>query len=598
MDQPRIKTMLLTDSSTIDRIIMSGLGETQYDIQSVKSNDEGFFETIIDENPDLIYLKAELVHARGIEVCERIKGHSSLQHAKVIFLSSSPDIREQAIQHRADRFLSLPFTPKDITASATALTVKKLTILYVDDSDMMHHAVVPALRDDGYLVLEAWDGQEAIELLDKSEGSVDLILSDVEMPVMDGYQLCKNVRSTSTEDIPFMLLTSLGSEDAILKGFEVGADDYILKPVVQPELLSRVRRLVRGGQTSGVTRMERVLVVDDSDVILKMIIKALNAQGFHVDSAEHGLAALSKLRERQYHLLVTDFEMPHMDGVELCQRIRNGETGQPKIPIVFATTRTTKTDIVRMRSIGAHSVIAKPFNPERVVAEVERVLTEVQLERQHQAFCHFFPEQLFSADSGQDFQAPSFAEDQFRTILSTRIINFSQLSKQLKSNEIVELINQYMGRMAALLEQSGLSIEKQVDDRISLSFGGKEVGATQAIRIALAMMAIMPEFCKEVNQSIEIGVAIHAGHVILGNIEFQNLGRQQHITLLGESVETVRTIRNHAQGGEILLSEACLELVSAVVEVEAAGSVKVLEQEDTVDIFRLKSMQESGTTEA
>lgn len=592
MTQLRIKTLLLTDSGTINRMITSGLGDTQYDIKSIKSKDEEFFQAVLDFQPALVFLKSELNHARGMEVCDRIKGHETLKETKVVFLSSSPDVREQAVQHKIDRFLSLPFSLQDVNTAATALTAKKPKILYVDDSDMMHHAVVPSLRDEGYEVLEGWDGQEALELLDNVEGKVDLILSDVEMPVMNGYQFCKSVHQSLSEDIPFILLTSLGTEEAIQQGFEAGADDYILKPVVIPELLSRIKRLIHaGGQLCGVARTERILVVDDSELILKMVVKALSAQGFQVDAVEHGLSALSKLREREYHLLITDFEMPHMDGLELCQRIRKGEAGFSEIPILFATTRISQSDIIKMRSIGAQAVISKPFTPERVVAEVERVLANIRLEQTHKIICHFFPEQAFTEDPNRNFQDPYFAEDQFRTIFSCRIVNLSALSKHLKSQEVIKLVNQYLARMVEVLEPFGLVVEKLVEDRIFVSVAGQEEEVLRAVRVAMAMVATQPSLCEATDHTIQLGVAIHVGHVILGNIGTKNI--EHKITLLGESIQAVRAVHNHAQGGEILISDACLKQVQSLVEVEEAGSVKVLEKEELMPVFRLKALKEN-----
>lgn len=593
MSQRLIKTVLLTDSSTIDRLIVWGLGETRYDVRTLYSKDAPFFQEILDFQPELIFLKAELGHARGVDVCHDIKTHEALQQTKVVFLSSSPNIREQAVQHKADHFLSLPFTVQDLAAVATLLTADKFTVLYVDDSDMMHRAVVPALRDEGYELLEAWDGQEALELIDQAHGKINLILSDVEMPVMNGYQLCESVHATLSEDIPFILLTSLDTEDAILRGFDVGADDYILKPVVLPELLSRVRRLLTAEQRRGVARMERILVVDDSDLIVRMVTKALRAQGFHVDSAEHGLAALSKLREHPYHLLVTDFEMPHMDGLELCQRIRNGETGHPNMPILFATTRTTKTDIVRMRSIGAQAVIAKPFTPERVVADVERVLAEIQLEQQYRRLCHFFPEYMASSDTSRNFQDPTFADDQFRTLLSARIIHFSTLAKQLTSKEVVTLMNSYVHHVARVLEHEGLVIEKQVEDRISVSFGGQGAHTVQAIQTALAIQSAMPALAEKTGHAIQIGVAVHAGHVILGNIETQYSGQKPRLVLFGEHCQTVRSILDHIQGGEILISDACRPLVQSAVELAEAGTVNVVDKSEPMPVFRATALKAS-----
>lgn len=592
MEQQRIKTLLITDSGTIDRMLSHALGKTRHDIHIIHSEDEGYYQKIVDLKPDLIFLKSELNNVKGVSICRIIKNQAELAHSRVIFLSSNPDVREQAIQSRADRFLPMPFTPRDVKQTVDILTEERPAILYVDDSDMLHHLIVPPLRDEGYTVYEAWDGQEALELIDKLNGKVDLILSDVEMPVMDGHQFCKSVRSTLTEDIPFVLLTSLGTEDAIHRGFDAGADDYILKPVVLPEVLSRVKRLLNTKHKYGVVRTERILVVDDSGLIRDMIAKALEAQGFEVDEAEHGLAGLSKLREKEYHILVTDFEMPHLDGVELCQRIRKGETGQPRLPILFATTHTSKTDIVKMRSLGIQSVIGKPFTPERIVAEVERVLAENLLEQKRQMVRHFFPERAFSTDANLDLQDPAFADDQFRVVLSTRISDIAVLSKQMNSKELVKLLNLYLDRMAEILDQSGTAIEKLSEDQIFVSFTGKEEGAVQAIRAALKMIDALPALNKTTGHTIRIRTGIHAGHVILGNLGVRSLGRQ--ITLLGENIQAVRSIRNQSKDNKILISHAVLELVGSKVSVEQAGTFTVTGKKESVPVAVFKSMQESA----
>ncbi|MBF0460141.1 MAG: response regulator [Magnetococcales bacterium] len=589
------RTLLLTDSVIIDRMIISGFEKANHTILSVQSKDADCFAKIMEFQPDLVFIKAELNHAQGIEISDRLRRQETTKNAKIIFLSSNPNMREQAIQHRVSRFLSLPFTLQDIRLAVELLTTEKFKVLYVDDSDMMHQVVVPALRDEGYEVWEAWDGREAVELLDKAAGKVDLILSDVEMPTMNGHQLCRSVRSSFPEDIPFILLTSLDTEEAIVQGFEAGADDYLLKPVVLPELLDRVKRWLSDRHVHKVVRTERILVVDDSPAIRILITKALGTQGFSVDEAEDGQAALAQLREKEYHLLITDYEMPQMDGLELCQRIRQGETGQSNLPIVFATSRTSKTDTVKMRSIGVQAVIAKPFTPDRVAAEVERVLGELVLQRRRHLIQHLFPERMLASTTGQHTldqsgQDPTFADDQFRTLLSARIVNLPELSKYLKSQEVVTQINQYLACVAQVLELFDLPVEQLSEERILVSLSGQEADIIRAIRVAVTMTNAVFSLNQTSGYALQLGVVLHSGHVILGNTGIKSLGRQ--LTLLGEGIQVIRAIRNEVREAGIFLSAPCLKQVASFVEVEPFGSVNVPERGESVEVLRMIKLKE------
>ncbi|MEO5363044.1 MAG: response regulator [Magnetococcus sp. DMHC-8] len=595
MAQMHTKTLLLTDSSIIDRMIVSGLNKPDHDLLSVSSKDAECFEKIVEFQPNLLFIKAELNHLQGIAMCERVRQHEATRHARIVFLSSNPNMREQAIQRRVDRFLSLPFTPQDIRLAVELLMTKKPIVLYVDDSDMMHHLVVPALRDEGYEVWEAWDGREAVDLMDRSDGKVDLILSDVEMPLMNGYQLCHNVRSSFAEDIPFLLLTSLDTEEAIMQGFEAGADDYLLKPVVLTEMLGRVKRWLNDRNPHKVVRSERILVVDDSQIIRIMITKALNTQGFQIDEAEDGLAAVALLREKEYHLLITDYEMPRMDGLELCHRVRQGEAGAADLPILFATSRTSKTDTVKMRSIGVQAVIAKPFNPDRVAAEVERVLAELVLQRKQQLIQHYFPEQWLASASGQHFldhsgQDPNFADDQSRTLFTVRIANFVQLSRQHNSQGMVKQVNHYLECMAKVLDQFELPIEQLSGDRMVFSLSGQDADIIRAVRIAWAMTEALTTLNSTAGYALKVSIVLHVGHVMLGNVGIKSLGR--HLTLMGEGVQVTRAIGQSLLDAGIFCSASALKQVQSVAEVQEHGAIAVPERGESVTVYRLTQLKE------
>jgi PAS domain S-box-containing protein len=121
------------------------------------------------------------------------------------------------------------------------------TILMVDDSPLAVSAIVRLLEHDGHSVLLAESGAEALRLAEAARP--DLILLDVMLPGMDGFEVCLRLRaSPAVDQVPVIMLTALDDRASRLRGFEVGADDFISKPVDTPELLSRVRTIIRLGR--------------------------------------------------------------------------------------------------------------------------------------------------------------------------------------------------------------------------------------------------------------------------------------------------------------------------------------------------------------
>ena len=118
------------------------------------------------------------------------------------------------------------------------------TILIADDEERIRRLVSDFLRRDGYTVLQAADGGQAMELIDQKLGSIDLIILDVMMPVYDGWSVLRHIRSKNTE-VPVMMLTARTEENDEVFGFDLGADDYISKPFGILELLSRIRAVAR-----------------------------------------------------------------------------------------------------------------------------------------------------------------------------------------------------------------------------------------------------------------------------------------------------------------------------------------------------------------
>lgn len=132
-------------------------------------------------------------------------------------------------------------------------------ILIADDEDRMRKLVGDFLKKQGYLVVEAADGREALEVF-SSEPDIDLIILDVMMPVYDGWSVCREIRKTS--QVPIIMLTARGEESDELFGFDLGADEYISKPFSLKILAARVHALLRRTENTKEIKSFGDLVID------------------------------------------------------------------------------------------------------------------------------------------------------------------------------------------------------------------------------------------------------------------------------------------------------------------------------------------------
>jgi len=121
------------------------------------------------------------------------------------------------------------------------------SILIVDDEPRYLRLMEANLITEGYRVLKATNGQEAVHMV--GDKHPDLVLLDVMMPVLDGFAACQRIREFST--VPIIIVTARGNENDRVRGLDLGADDYIVKPFSATELLARVRAVLRRAQNIG-----------------------------------------------------------------------------------------------------------------------------------------------------------------------------------------------------------------------------------------------------------------------------------------------------------------------------------------------------------
>lgn len=131
------------------------------------------------------------------------------------------------------------------------------SILVVEDDEVLNRMISAKLQQESYRVFTSFDGKQALDLLDKEH--IDLIISDIMMPNMNGYQLAKELRDAEYT-IPILMITAKNQFEDMEKGFRAGTDDYMIKPISMRELVLRVKALLRRAQIAN----EKKLVVGDT----------------------------------------------------------------------------------------------------------------------------------------------------------------------------------------------------------------------------------------------------------------------------------------------------------------------------------------------
>ncbi|MBU2513104.1 response regulator [bacterium] len=248
-------------------------------------------------------------------------------------------------------------------------------ILIVEDSRSLQNIIKSRLKSIKAEITVADNGESGLQKARSQE--FDLILSDVDMPIMDGLEMCKQLKEdVATRSIPVVILSSMERDSDVEKGFEVGASAYVPKSMAEKLLIGTIEDILH---KSFFHKNKIVLVVDDSKTILKLVENGLAKSGFQVLTALNGKKALDLLKNIKPDIIISDLDMPVMNGFELCDRI-NENPKLSKIPFIVMSANSDRASMRSMVEKGAAAYLVKPFNVEQLVILTEKLLsTQFQL---------------------------------------------------------------------------------------------------------------------------------------------------------------------------------------------------------------------------
>jgi CheY-like chemotaxis protein len=492
--------------------------------------------------------------------------------AVVVGLSAAD--RTAAREANADGFLLVPFSDAEVLEVFGATTRTKRLIVVVDDSPLIHRHTVPILEDDGYEVKSAFDGAEALEIVRAHQP--DLVITDVEMPKLDGYGLCRAIKADpATAHLPVLMCSTLGEATDLERGFDAGADDYLVKPVVPEELSTRVRSLVQGSLPAS---REKVLVVDDSPAQRHYVADCLSRQGFVVQTAENGKVALDKARVWRPALVVSDYEMPVMTGFELVHALRR-DPELRQIPVIMLTARDSKRDMAQMRAAGASAYLVKPFSQDKCQALVERTLAERRLIAYKEASALFISEGARAAAEDRALRGETLAfraDEQNVSVMFSDLVGFTPMSATMTAPELITLLNDYFDVMCPIVKQNNGDIDKFIGDAIMAIFDevrGQPPPAVRATRAALQMQAAMAPFNKARHCNLSMRIGVNTGPVVRGDLGSRVFRRDY--TVIGDTVNQANRYEQKCPHGGVLVSASTRAVLGDKATVEPVQGLQL-----------------------
>jgi two-component system cell cycle response regulator len=272
-------------------------------------------------------------------------------------------------------------------------------VLVVDDVPANVKLLEARLSAEYFDVITAYSGAEALAVCQRAE--CDIVLLDVMMPDMDGFEVCRRLKSNpATHHIPVVMVTALDQPSDRVKGLEAGADDFLTKPVTDMQLMSRVRSLARLKMVTDELRMRavtsreigiespereaiaetgrngRVLIVDDRKSSYERMVSMLAGEQT-VDVETDPGDALFHAAEGHYDLVIVSLGLANFDALRLCSQLRSLERTR-MLPILAIAEPDNNTRLLRGLEIGINDYLTRPIDKNEMLA---RVRTQIKKKR-------------------------------------------------------------------------------------------------------------------------------------------------------------------------------------------------------------------------
>jgi adenylate cyclase len=350
---------------------------------------------------------------------------------------------------------------------------------------------------------------------------------------------------------------------------------------------------------------ESILLVDDNPTNLQVLFQTLNDCGHKLLIAKSGEQALQIARKAQPVLILLDIMMPGIDGYETCRQLK-ADPDTREAAVIFLSALDETDGKVRGFDLGAVDYITKPFQADEVIARVNTHLTIRRLQQRlacsnkeldaanrfiRQTFGRYVTDEVVASvlDNPEGLQLGG--EERKVTILMSDLRGFTSLAEQLSPTQVVAFLNRYLETMVNVIMAHHGTIDEIIGDGILVLFGApieRENDAQRAVACAVAMQLAVDEVNtqnrREGLPDVEMGIGIHTGNVVVGNIGSQ---KRTKYGAVGSHVNLTGRIESYATGNQILISETTRNEVGPLLRLDGQMQVEPKGVQEALTIYEV-----------
>lgn len=476
-------------------------------------------------------------------------------------------------------------------------------ILVVESSTMItRHLKREIEKCLDFEVLTANNYLEGSQLIDSEGGSFFAAVLGLSLPDAVNGEIVDYARKNN---IPSIVFTGTDNPEIRKKILVKKVVDYVLKDSVISikhivQLIDRLQKNLHN----------KLLIVSHAKLEQRYIANLLGLHQYQVFQAGDGVEALEVLeKEPDIMLILTDFDMPRMDGVQLTRKIRAKIPNKEDIAIVGMSGQGQSMVFPKFLKNGANDFISKPFLTEefycRIVQNIEVVENTRQLkkffaqEKEQKriiklAFSQYLSPKVVDSLIASPEKLSLGGESREMTVFFSDLAGFTALSEQMKPEELVQLLNEYLSDMCNVILEHDGTVDKFIGDAI-MAFWGAPLDqpdhAELACFAAFDMQQYMVEFRREMGfdegtNQMGVRMGINSGPMVVGNMGSR---QRMNYTIMGDAVNLASRLEgaNKFYTTDTIISQSTYDLAKESIEARELDTVKVVGKNDPVTIYQL-----------
>ncbi|MCA9415241.1 MAG: response regulator [Candidatus Omnitrophica bacterium] len=460
--------------------------------------------------------------------------------------------------------------------------------------------------------------REAIPQLDAAHDPDTLrrVRHDLTNPLnpIIGYSEMLLEESEDLEDNPYAsdLIKIRTTGRALLRWVSEGLSTSSLSMVrnngAEPEVSQDQEVRPYEGSESEEIECSCVLIVEDNPDNQELLARLLARFGCKATPVDTGEAALEALEDGQFDLVLLDIGLPGISGFEVLTSLRKRFT-PAELPVIMATALDNTEDVVRAFDLGANDYVTKPLDKAVVLA---RSKTQIALKKSQEkirnlveglelrnmlireTFGRYVPDEVVEELLSQPEALALEGQRKKVSILMSDLRGFTSMSERIPPEQIVKILNIYLGTMVGVIDEFKGTIDEFIGDAILVIFGAphsRDDDTERAVACALAMQEAMTSVNRQLKDknlpTVEMGIGINTGEVVVGNIG--SLERAKY-GVIGMPVNLASRIESYSVGGQVLISENTYREISSLLQVRKETAVRVKGFGDPITFFEVTGM--------